>query len=155
MQSFSGGRRRLIDGVIVIRPVDCSRGTVLVAEDEAINRMHIVSLLEDCGFHCVTAKNGQQAVEAFRSGAFEAVLMDISMPILDGISAAKEIRRMEEAKGTHVPIIAITAHAEDEQAAVPQAKAIDAYLRKPFSESVLCETVESTLRSIAGRPTRE
>jgi CheY-like chemotaxis protein len=85
--------------------------TVLVAEDTAFNQKFIMRLLERWGHVAVLAEDGRKAVAAFSAGRFDVVFMDVAMPEVDGLEAARAIRRLEESRGGRTPIIAMTAHA--------------------------------------------
>ncbi len=122
---------------------------VLVAEDEAINRMYIVSLLEARGFSCVAAKNGREAVEAFTRERFDVVLMDLGLPGVDGLTASREIRKCSSEGFRRVPIAALTAHDTERDRVVARESGIDAFITKPFSEVSLVEAVEAL--AAAGR----
>jgi PAS domain S-box-containing protein len=87
-----------------------SNGNVLVAEDNAINQMVATEFLAALGYHVDVAHNGQEAVEMATAGAYRAVLMDCQMPVMDGYQATRELRAGER-RGTHLPIIAMTAGA--------------------------------------------
>jgi CheY-like chemotaxis protein len=83
---------------------------VLLVEDNRINRVVARDLLEKDGHRVDEAHNGEQGVEKAASNTYDLVLMDISMPVMDGIEATRAIRRAEHA-GTHLPIVALTANA--------------------------------------------
>ena len=117
------------------RPADISGMRLLVAEDNDLNREIVAYLLEDAGAHADFAVNGQEAVDAFAASApnhYDAVLMDIMMPVLDGLETARKIRQLPRPDAGAVPIIAMTANAfaEDQQKA-SQAGMND-YLTKPL-----------------------
>ncbi len=116
---------------------------LLVAEDNPINQMVVVGMLAP--FHQATVvDDGRKAVEAFKDGAFDAVLMDVSMPEVDGYAAARAIREYELAGETpsHVPIIAITAHAMSEDSDRCLQAGMDAYLPKPIKQQELYAVLE-------------
>jgi len=115
---------------------------ILLAEDGVVNRKVAVSLLEKRG-HTVTAvENGQLAVDAFPTGDFDLILMDVQMPELDGIAATAAIRKLETGLGGHIPIVAITAHAMkgDRQRCLDAG--MDDYVSKPFKPNELFATIE-------------
>ena len=92
---------------------------LLAAEDNELNAEIIEMLLTDDGAKVTVAKNGRQAVEYFESnspGTFDAILMDVMMPVMDGIAATKAIRAMDRADAKTIPIIAMTANAFEEDA---------------------------------------
>jgi PAS domain S-box-containing protein len=104
---------------------------ILVAEDEYINSLLIRNLLQQAGYHVTMVRNGREAVEAWRGGIFDCVLMDIQMPEMDGYEAVARIREAERG-GAHIPIIAMTAHAlsGDRQKCI--ASGMDDYIAKPI-----------------------
>ena len=90
---------------------------ILLVEDHPINQMIARRILQNNGLEVITVDNGDQAVEIFRkreADAFDAVLMDIRMPVMDGITATKLIREMPYDKARQIPIIAMTANAFEE-----------------------------------------
>jgi two-component system sensor histidine kinase/response regulator len=116
---------------------------VLLAEDNAINRELVVRLLSKRGHAIVVAANGKQAVSALESQTFDVVLMDVQMPEMDGFEATAAIRQKERAKGTHVPIIALTAHAMKGDRERCLAGGMDGYVSKPVQAEELIKAVES------------
>ena len=84
---------------------------ILLAEDNRVNQMVAVRILEKQGHTVAVVGDGQAALTALAQEAFDLVLMDIQMPVLDGLEATAAIRAQEKTQGTHVPIIAMTAHA--------------------------------------------
>ena len=106
-----------------------ARPLVLVAEDNAINRKVAARMLEKLGYATQMAENGEQAVEAFDAGAFDAILMDCQMPKMDGFEAARAIRQREGE--SRVPIIAMTAEAISGSRDACLAAGMDDYLSKP------------------------
>ncbi len=85
---------------------------ILLVEDNEINQMIAQSILEDVGFEVIIANNGLEGYELMYKDDFDLVIMDIQMPVMDGISAAKKIRENDDF--SHIPIIAMTAHAMEE-----------------------------------------
>jgi len=118
---------------------------ILVAEDNAINQTLAVRLLEKRGYSATVAPDGQAAVEAFQTGGFELVLMDIQMPRMDGFEATAAIRESEKLTGGHIPIVAMTAHAlvGDQERCL--ASGMDGYVSKPIRTSELFATIERML----------
>ncbi|WP_245259303.1 hybrid sensor histidine kinase/response regulator [Methylobacterium sp. 77] len=116
---------------------------VLVADDSAVNREVARAALARCGITAIVmAEDGQSAVDACRVEAFDLVLMDGSMPILDGYEAAAAIRADEAARGAaRLPIIALTAHVVGTAAQAWQAAGMDGVLTKPFTLSGLGDTL--------------
>jgi CheY-like chemotaxis protein len=112
---------------------------VLVVEDNPVNQMVATEYLESWGCEHVTADNGAAAVALYREDSFDVVLMDVQMPIMDGFEATAEIRRIEEAGGGHVPIIAMTANAMSGDRERCLRAGMDGYLSKPLQPRVLKE----------------
>jgi len=112
---------------------------VLVAEDNPVNMMVLTGRLEAWGCHCVGVANGIEAIKAVQTQQFDLVLMDVSMPEMDGIEATRELRRLDKVSGRHLPIIAITAHAMASDRENCLAVGMDDYVSKPvdFSELLL------------------
>jgi CheY-like chemotaxis protein len=115
---------------------------VLLAEDNAINRELVVRLLSNRGHSVVVASNGKQAVSALETQSFDVVLMDVQMPEMDGFEATAAIRQKDKAMGTHVPIIALTAHAMKGDRERCLAGGMDGYVSKPVQAEELIKAVE-------------
>jgi len=130
--------------------------TVLVADDSAVNRAFIVRLLERRGHRVVTVDDGRQAVAAVARERFDLVLMDVQMPVMDGLQATMAIRQHEEMGGGRVSIIALTAHDQASDAERCRAAGMDAHLTKPPSVEELLRIVErppeGNLRPRSGSP---
>ncbi len=105
---------------------------VLVADDNPVNRMIAERLLQAMGAHVDCAEDGRAAVEATARGDFDLVLMDVTMPVMNGLQAAGEIRRREAGTGRRTPIVALTAHALDEHRERCVEAGMDDHLGKPF-----------------------
>ncbi len=122
---------------------------VLVAEDNVVNQMVISSMLEKIGCRASIAANGCEAVEAYRRGAFAVVLMDISMPEMDGIEATALIREIQDANGgVRIPVIGVTAHALAEDRDRCIAAGMDDYLSKPVKPDALLRMIEKWTQQI-------
>lgn len=119
---------------------------VLLAEDNELNMEIAKVLLEDEGIHVTTAENGQVAVNIFNNcpeGTFHAVLMDVRMPIMNGLLAAKTIRSLPRMDAATVPIIAMTADAYDEDIKKTTEAGMDAHLTKPVEQEDLLQTLRT------------
>jgi two-component system, sensor histidine kinase and response regulator len=115
---------------------------ILLVEDGLVNQKVAVSLLERRGHSVVVAGNGMEGVAAFEREPFDLVLMDVQMPEMDGLEATAEIRRREAEKGTHTPIVAMTAHAmKGDRERVLEA-GMDEYLSKPIRAKELYAMVD-------------
>src|SRR6185437_2907761 len=100
-----------------------------------------VHLLEKRGHTVVVARNGQEALDALDKEAFDAVLMDVQMPVLDGFEATAQIRRREQHSGGHLPIIALTAGAMKGDRERCLQAGFDGYVSKPIRPAELFETL--------------
>ena len=114
---------------------------LLLVEDNAVNRELVRAMLEPFGVEIETANDGVAGVEALRQGHYDLVLMDVQMPVMDGLTATREIRAMEGARGAATPIIAMTANVLPEQIANCLAAGMDDHLGKPINPTKLLETV--------------
>ena len=118
---------------------------VLAADDSAVNREVVQMALSRLGLKPTVVNDGREAVEALRAGQFDLVLMDCSMPIMDGFEATRAIRAWEETTSRkRVPVLALTAHVTglDEDW---RSVGMDSYLTKPFTISMLAETISEYL----------
>ena len=120
--------------------------TILVAEDNEINRVVAKAMLARHGYNAEFARNGREAVEMTAYGCYGAVLMDCQMPELDGYAATREIR-CAETGGRRIPIIAMTAHSMPGDRARCLAAGMDDYLSKPVRLDELGATIERWLKS--------
>lgn len=122
---------------------DTLEGTrVLVAEDNAVNRMIIVDILEDEGCVVTAASDGAEAVEAFADsdeGFFDVVLMDLQMPLMDGYQAASAIRALKRGDAATVPIMALTANAFRDDVDRALASGMDDVVTKPLDVGLLLD----------------
>jgi len=121
---------------------------LLLAEDGAVNQQVATQLLQRRGHTVTVARNGREALAAWETAPFDAILMDVQMPDMDGIEATACIRRCEEATGTHIPIIAMTANAMKGDREGCLAAGMDNYVSKPFKAKELYTTVESVVESL-------
>jgi signal transduction histidine kinase/ActR/RegA family two-component response regulator len=122
---------------------------ILVAEDNVVNQKVACRVLEKCGFHADVAHTGREAVDAWRRGGYDAILMDCQMPELDGYEATAQIRREERERGDgrRIPIIALTAHAMKGADEECRAAGMDAHLTKPLDRALLLERLQVYLRA--------
>lgn len=116
--------------------------TVLVAEDNLINQKVIGTILRNAGHDVTLVENGREAVDQYDKQSFDILLMDIQMPVLDGVEAVAEIRQKELNSGTHTPIIAVTAHAMQGDREKYLAAGMDDYLSKPINRDELLEVLQ-------------
>lgn len=125
--------------------IDYSNVFILLVDDEEINRIFAATLLANEGFQVVTAGNGQEAVDAFKKQQFDLVLMDIQMPVMDGLEATALIRAFEKRHDRHTPIIALTAHAMSEDCQTFLQKGMDSYISKPVKSAILVQEIRRIL----------
>jgi PAS domain S-box-containing protein len=118
---------------------------VLVAEDDAVNRKVVASMLQGLGYRVDAVANGREAVEACRRSAYDVVLMDCQMPEMDGLSATARIRE-HEGSSRRTPIVAMTASALPGYEEQCRAAGMDEYLAKPVRLQVLRATVRKWVR---------
>ncbi len=120
---------------------------VLLAEDHPISRRLVATLFGKRGWELDVAVDGRQAVERFRSGTYDLVLMDIQMPEMDGLAATREIRRVEaERGGERTPVVALTAYALPGDFERCLAAGMDDYVGKPIRVGELFSSIARVLR---------
>jgi CheY-like chemotaxis protein len=116
---------------------------ILLAEDNPVNQQLAARILEKQGHSVILANDGREAVAVLERQRVDAVLIDVQMPETDGIEATAVIRARERLTGQHVPIIALTAHAMQNDKQWCLASGMDAYISKPMRARDLIELVES------------
>lgn len=115
---------------------------ILAAEDNATNQVILRALLEPLGAQLTLVGDGREAIEAYRAGRFDLLLMDIQMPVTDGVAATREIRALEAREGRpRTPIIALSANVMAHQVAEYVAAGMDAVVGKPFEAEALWAAV--------------
>ena len=127
---------------------DWSKRTVLVAEDNEINLEIASALIEQLGAHVLTAKNGQEAVQAFEASApfaIDAILMDMRMPVMDGCQAASAIRALNRTDASTVPIVAATANVLAEDIAQTTQAGMNDHISKPIQAALLQKTLQALI----------
>lgn len=124
--------------------------TVLLVEDTEDNRQMMRHLLQMSGFHVVEATNGKEAVELARTAAPQIILMDLSLPIIDGLAATRQIR--SHAEFNRVPIVAVSAHDTADFHSDALEAGCNAYVTKPINYTELEELVN---RLLAGNSKRK
>jgi PAS domain S-box-containing protein len=115
---------------------------ILLAEDNDINRELAVQLLRKRGHSVAIARDGHEVLAALEQESFDAVLMDVQMPEMDGLEATAALREKEKATGAHVPIVALTAHVMKGDLERCLAVGMDAYMSKPLRAAQLFEVLE-------------
>ncbi|MGB0371886.1 MAG: ATP-binding protein [Opitutales bacterium] len=115
---------------------------ILLVEDNAINQQVAVKRIGRMGFEVEVAENGEDALHLFRAKDYDAILMDVQMPVMDGFQATRKIREFEESRVYHTPVIAMTARAlQGDRERCLQA-GMDYYLAKPFRAAIFEKMLE-------------
>src|SRR6185369_11343027 len=115
---------------------------ILLAEDNPVNQKVARMVLEKLGLEVEVVGNGREAVDAWKQGKFDLILMDGQMPELDGYAATREIRVLEQGTGKHIPIVALTAHAMKGDDKKCFDAGMDDYLTKPLDRNLLIACLE-------------
>ena len=135
----------------LVPPVDAGTAApprLLLADDNATNRLLLDRMLRDLPFVCEIVADGAEAVAAYRRQRPDAVVLDISMPVVDGFDAAAAIAALEaERGGTPAPLVALTAHAGDDMAARLREAGFAAHLTKPLKKEVLLDALAAVLQA--------
>lgn len=129
--------------------VDFTGKRALVAEDNELNMEIIAYVLDDMGFTVDKTTNGQEAVDAFEQspvGRYDIVLMDIMMPVMDGLTAAHRIRSLDRADAADVPIVATSANAFAEDVKRSLASGMNAHVSKPIDPEKLAKVLAKVMR---------
>lgn len=129
-------------------PMDFSGRRLLLVDDNELNMEIAQELLCDAGFIVETAENGRIAVDRVErspAGYYDAILMDIQMPVMNGYQASREIRALADKALAQIPIIALTANAFDEDKKEALASGMNAHIAKPLDIAVLCQTLGNIL----------
>lgn len=120
-----------------------AEANILLVEDNPTNQKIVMITLRSLVKNIDTATTGKEALDKFGKSAYDAILMDIQLPIMDGITAAAKIRELEQSTSIHTPIIAITANAMIGDKEKCLSAGMDDYLSKPFQPSQLINILES------------
>jgi two-component system, sensor histidine kinase and response regulator len=117
---------------------------ILLAEDNLVNQKVAIGMLGKMGHRITLATNGLEALEQWRQGDFDLILMDVQMAEMNGLQATIQIRQ-EEAAGDHVPIVAMTASAMTEERDRCLAAGMDDFISKPVSHEAIEQMITATL----------
>lgn len=133
-------------------PAPVSALKVLAAEDNVVNQAVLSAFLKQLEHEFVFVGNGLEAVDTYRKGDFDLVLMDISMPVMDGVEAMRQIRFLEREQGTSelTPIIAVSAHAMRQQVEEYMDAGFDGYLTKPVKPQELQNEIARVIQAQKG-----
>ena len=147
-QAILASRRTTSVNVDAIQLRDCH---ILVVDDGAANRQLVTVYLERAGARISTAENGQEALSQVTKGHFDLVLMDVHMPVMDGMEAARQMR----ANGITIPIIALTGNVMQDDADSCRAAGYSGFLTKPIKMQLLLETVAEALAELVSSTSLE
>ncbi|HML84048.1 MAG TPA: response regulator [Bacteroidales bacterium] len=121
---------------------------ILIAEDDEINRTVASKILTAQGHKVICVKNGLEAYESFINSKIDCILMDIEMPVLDGLKSIQRIREYERQNGGHIPIIAVTNYTDKESRHNYFKSGIDDYLSKPFKPFELSLVLQKVIDTV-------
>lgn len=122
---------------------------ILAAEDSKVNRMIITQLLDRKGWMVDTVEDGKKVLEKLKTDVYDLILMDIQMPEMDGYEASKIIRDMEKDTGKHIPIIALTANATEDDKNKCIELGIDDFITKPVKSNRLYSSILNQVNSLS------
>jgi two-component system, sensor histidine kinase and response regulator len=140
-----------IKPIATAAPMNSSSLRILLAEDNAVNRLVVTRLLEKQSHHVVAATTGREALAALTRESYDVVLMDVQMPEMDGFETTRTIRTMEKQTGRHQQIIAWTAHAMIGDRERCLEAGMDAYLTKPIDPQELYQLLESCSQAMGSQ----
>ncbi len=129
-----------------------ARARVLLVEDNSVNRTVAERILERAGHEVACAVDGEAAVDAWRAGAYDVVLMDVQMPVMDGLEATETIRALEREQGDsqRTPIIALTAHVMESERRRCIEAGMDSHVGKPVRGAELLDAIDAAMAGRAG-----
>jgi len=138
----SPSQRKLVTASTMAPVEQSSRALrILVAEDNPVNQKAVVGMLKKMGHLSKVAANGQEVLTMLSEENFDLLLMDIQMPLMDGITTSRKIREREERSGSRIPIIAMTAHATKDYQQRCLESGMDGYLSKPANSQQLAAAI--------------
>ncbi|MFZ5352845.1 MAG: PAS domain S-box protein [Bacillota bacterium] len=121
---------------------------IMMVEDDKINQMVTRLMLEKLGHRVDIAENGEKAIKLYNETDYDMILMDIQMPVMDGIQATREIRQIEKNSSKHVPIIAFTAHAFKNEKEKFLAEGMDGFIAKPIIIEELLNVIDEVMKKL-------
>ena len=147
LMTLSGGKYTKLTGDQTA--YDFTGKRVLLAEDNELNREIATDLLEMVNLKVDCANNGKEALDMFNAstvGTYDAILMDVQMPIMDGYEATKEIRKSEHSQAKSIPIFAMTANAFSEDVSAAFSAGMNGHIAKPIDTAVLYSTLKKSFQ---------
>lgn len=133
-----------------MEPLHSRRTRVLIVDDHPANRDLLRIMLQAADCETAEAGDGEQALEALKAQSFDLVLMDVRMPVMDGLAATRALRAMD-APTCDVPVLAVTAEAMPEDAARCLAAGMDGHLAKPVTQAKLYAAIEAVFDTVSKR----
>ena len=133
------------DNTQIMQDDDLQGINILLAEDNPINQKLAITLLERKGVKVTAVTTGVDAVTQFKTNKYDLILMDVQMPDMDGFEATVEIRNIEKELKTHIPIVAMTAHAMKGDREKCLSFGMDAYISKPMKAKILYLTIKEQI----------
>ena len=130
------------------KPVRRHTGHILLAEDNELNQEIATAILDEAGFTTDVAENGKVAIEMLKKSApgyYKLILMDVQMPVMDGYTATRAIRELENQELASIPIIAMTANAFEEDRRQALKSGMNGHIAKPIDIEVLFDTLDHSL----------
>ena len=149
IEEFNNAFRKK-NSVLLASKADLKGKRILLAEDVEINAEIMVMILETREMKIDLAENGKIALDKFSQsdeGYYDAILMDIRMPIMNGLEATKRIRALNRLDSKSIPIIALTANAHDDDVQRSMQAGLNAHLSKPIDANLLFNTLENLIKS--------
>ena len=125
---------------------------ILVVDDDVINLLVAQEILQRAGYDVTGAQDGREALARWGEGVYDIVLMDIEMPVMDGIRA---LREREQESGGHLPVIAVTARVLSDDRVQILSHGFDGYLAKPFGIDTLLDEIDRCLGTAEREPSTE
>ena len=123
-----------------------TKAKVLIVDDECVHRFMLHSMFGDWGWEAEEADDGATAVAAVEQGPFDAILMDVRMPVMDGLEATRRIRALPRPDALDVPIIATTANAYDDDVKHCLAAGMNDHVAKPIEAAVLFQSIHRLVK---------
>jgi two-component system, sensor histidine kinase and response regulator len=124
---------------------------ILLVEDNVVNQKLAIGVLGKYGHETTLAQNGQEALDLLEDRTYDLILMDVQMPVMDGLTATREIRRRESLNGAHIPIIAMTAHAMKGDREECLEAGMDEYVPKPIRIAHLLDVFDRVIGNSEAR----
>jgi CheY-like chemotaxis protein len=118
---------------------------ILLAEDNEANQFLIKAITKSQDWDITVVENGAEAVERYKTGHYDIILMDVQMPVMNGYDATRIIREIESEKGIHTPILALTAYAMKSDKDICIEAGMDDYISKPFKRQQFLDAISDVL----------